>query len=534
MSESSSAGEKSQEVRSRTRDRTSSVALESAETAAMAERQELLRARSGMRLMIGAWLGTLPADFVYAWMLEIDATALILVTRGLGLLVILAMWARFRAVSDMSARELLVHRYLLVGTGMAALAIESTVLGGFHSDVAAGAIVLASALGVFQQRWRDHLRLAAFTALLYPTLVISIALAGGPGHEDLAEPRAIFELGLHCALLALSAAIGVVISHLSWSLRKESFENKRVGQYRLRRRLGKGGMGEVWAAYHHGLRREVAVKMLEGAEVDPVARERFEREVRATAELQHPHTVRVFDYGASDDGVLYYAMELLEGEHLGAVVRRDGGLSPAHAVYLVEQAARALGEAHSKGIVHRDVKAENLFVSDSGGEPDFVKVLDFGIARDVRDSASGLTRTGAIAGTASTVSPEVVAGATATPAADVYGLGAVLYLALTGRYPFESEQRQGTLRAHLTEPVVPPSQRCGRAIPADVEAIVLRCLEKEPELRFADARALAGALASCSVAGRHRPVLTTRAPTPIRSDEVPTEELRVSRQDARR
>jgi serine/threonine-protein kinase len=351
----SEGGETSGEVRTRTRDRTSSVALDSLESEARAERQELLRARSGMRLMIAAWLGTLPADFVYAWMLGIDATTLILVTRGLGLVIILAMWARFRAVSEMSARELLSHRYLLVGTGMAALAIESTVLGGFRSDVATGAVVLASALGVFQQRWRDHLWLAAFTALLYPTIVLSIALAGGPGHDDLSDRFAIFELALHCVLLALSAAIGVVISHLSWSLRKESFENKRVGQYRLRRRLGKGGMGEVWAAYHLGLRREVAVKMLEGTEADPIARERFEREVRATAELQHPHTVRVFDYGASDDGVLYYAMELLEGEHLGALVRRGGRLSPERAVYLVEQAARALGEAHGKGIVHRDV-----------------------------------------------------------------------------------------------------------------------------------------------------------------------------------
>jgi predicted Ser/Thr protein kinase len=529
----SEGGERSGEVRTRTRDRTSSVALESAESEARAERQELLRAQSGMRLMIAAWLGTLPADFLYAWILGVDATTLIAVTRGLGFAVVLAMWARFRSATEMSARELLGHRYLLVGTGMAALAIESTLLGGFRSDVAAGAIVLASALGVFQQRWRDHLRLAAFTALLYPTIVVTVALVGGPGHEGLGDPRAIFELALHCVLLALSAAIGVVISHLSWSLRKESFENKRVGQYRLRRRLGKGGMGEVWAAYHQGLRREVAVKMLEGTEADAIARERFEREVRATAELQHPHTVRVFDYGASDDGVLYYAMELLEGEHLGALVRREGKLAPAHAVYLVEQAARALGEAHGKGIVHRDVKAENLFVSDSGGEPDFVKVLDFGIARDVRDSATALTRTGAIAGTASTVSPEVVAGATATPAADVYGLGAVLYLALTGRYPFESEQRQGTLRAHLTEPVVPPSQRLGAALPSDVEAIVMRALDKDPELRFPDARALAGALASSSVAGRHRPVLTERAPATPSSDEVQTEELRVPRQDAR-
>src|SRR5690606_13053594 len=149
----------------------------------------------------------------------------------------------------------------------------------------------------------------------------------------------------------------------------------------------RGGMGEVWAAWHKGLGREVAVKMLrleggpQGLESDPVAVERFRREVRATSELSHPNPVRVFDYGATEDGILYYAMELLEGENLRSLVRREGPLPPARAVHLVSQAARALAEAHRKGIVHRDVKPENVFVVDAGGERDFVKVLDFGIAK---------------------------------------------------------------------------------------------------------------------------------------------------------
>lgn len=499
----------------------------------LSERVELLRARTGMNLMMFAWLGTLPADFTYAWLLGVDATAPILVTRGLGFLILFAMWVRFRRTHEMTTRELAFHRYVLVGTGMIVLAIESTFLGGFHSHVATGAILIAAALGVFQRRWREHLPLATFTALVYPATVLGITLAGGPSHEHLADPLAIFELVLHVVMIAISAAIAVVISHLSWSLRRESFENKRIGQYRLRKRLGRGGMGEVWAAHHKGLRRDVAVKMLEGSEADPVARERFEREVRATCELRHPHTVRVFDYGASDDGVLYYAMELLEGEHLGALVRREGALSPERAVYLVEQAARALGEAHDKGIVHRDVKAENLFVSDCGGEADFIKVIDFGIARDVADSNTGLTRTGAIAGTASTVSPEVVAGRSAGPQADVYGLGAVLYFALTARHPFEREHREATMRAHLTERVVPPSELVKRSIPADLEAIVLRCLAKEPEDRYADARALATALASSSVAGRHRPSLAPRRPPPPPAEEQVTEELPAPRVAAR-
>ncbi|MBN8608949.1 MAG: serine/threonine protein kinase [Deltaproteobacteria bacterium] len=525
MSEGSMAGERERRASRAREASTSSSSIESSETEARAERQELHRARSGMTMMIVAWLGTLPADFTYAWLLGVDATVPILVTRGIGFVLVLAMWARFRGATEMTARELSLHRYLLVGTGMGALAIESTFLGGFHSHIATGAILIGAALGVFPQRWRDHLPLATFTALLYPTIVLAITLAGGPSHEQLSDPLAVFELALHVTMIVLSTAIAVVISHLAWSLRRGSFENKRVGQYRLRKRLGRGGMGEVWAAHHKGLRRDVAVKMLDGGHADPIARERFEREVRATCELRHPHTVRVFDYGATDDGVLYYAMELLEGEHLGAVVRREGALPPERAVYLIEQAARALGEAHDKGIVHRDVKSENLFVSDSGGEPDFVKVLDFGIARDVGEEGTALTRPGAIAGTASTVSPEVVAGKSAGPQADVYGLGAVLYFCLTGRHPFEREHREATLRAHLTESVVPPSELATRPIPADVEAIVMRCLEKEPEDRFADGRALASALSACSVAGRHRPSLAPKRPAAAPADEQVTEEL---------
>ena len=142
-------------------------------------------------------------------------------------------------------------------------------------------------------------------------------------------------------------------------------------------------MGDVWVAYHPGLKRDVAVKILrpEMQERSGSALARFEREVRATAELEHPNTVRVFDYGTTEDGLWYYVMELLQGETLAAHVMRLGPLSPARAVHVVGQAARALGEAHERGIVHRDVKPENLFLTSLGGEHDFVKVIDFGIAK---------------------------------------------------------------------------------------------------------------------------------------------------------
>ncbi|HJL14669.1 MAG TPA: serine/threonine-protein kinase, partial [Sandaracinaceae bacterium LLY-WYZ-13_1] len=291
------------------------------------------------------------------------------------------------------------------------------------------------------------------------------------------------------------------------------------------RRIGKGGMGEVWAAWHRGLEREVALKILKlEDEDDAVGAARFEREVRLCSGLTHPHTVRVFDYGTTEDGLLYYAMELLEGESLGALVKRTGPMRPERAVHLVTQAARALAEAHDRGIVHRDIKPENLFVTAAGGEADFVKVLDFGIAWIDEDEAH-LTRTGAVAGTPSTMSPEVIQGAPATPASDVYGLGAVLYFALTGQPPFVGEVPSQTLVAHVQDPVVPPSVRAPHVVPSDLDARVIRALAKDPAERYADGRAFAAALASCGVAGRWvpraddgRPAAPAAAPEPTPSD----------------
>src|SRR5262249_2757478 len=158
-----------------------------------------------------------------------------------------------------------------------------------------------------------------------------------------------------------------------------------LGRYKLKTRIGEGGMGEVWVAYHNGLKRDVAVKILRNDDDDDAdatqAVTRFEREVRATTELTHPNTVRLYDYGVTDDGLCYYVMELLSGENLESLAARDAPLPSARAIHLLLQAARALAEAHARGIVHRDVKPANIFVTNAGGEDDFVKVLDFGIAK---------------------------------------------------------------------------------------------------------------------------------------------------------
>jgi serine/threonine-protein kinase len=237
---------------------------------------------------------------------------------------------------------------------------------------------------------------------------------------------------------------------------------------------------------------------------------RFEREVRATTELTHPNTVRVFDYGITEDGLLYYAMELLVGKDLGALIAETGPLAPERAVYLLHQATRALAEAHARGIVHRDVKPENLFVGAAGAEGDFVKVLDFGVAR--RDEAASdmkLTAHDAVVGTPRYMAPEVILGAHATFRSDVYALGAVLYFALTGRPPFDGPTNVA-LVAEIASTTEAPRLAAGRGSP-ELAALVARALAKDPLARFEHAAALSEAIAGLPEIGRHRPPLANLA-----------------------
>jgi len=248
-------------------------------------------------------------------------------------------------------------------------------------------------------------------------------------------------------------------------------------------------------AYHPSLKRDVAVKVLKANTSDGAAITRFEREVQAMSELEHPNTVRIFDYGVAEDGTWYYAMELLQGKTLLQIVPASG-LSAIRAVHLIRQACRALGEAHTRGIVHRDMKPDNVFVTEVAGERDFVKVLDFGIAKILMDATQSITHEGTILGTPTYMSPEQALGVDVDPRSDIYSLGGVLYFALTGAPPFADKDLSSLIIAHASTPPIPPSMRTDRPIPKDLEDVVLRCLEKEPEARFQSAAELDEALAA--------------------------------------
>jgi len=284
-----------------------------------------------------------------------------------------------------------------------------------------------------------------------------------------------------------------------------------AGRYRLRRPLGEGGMARVELAEDVELDRTVAVKLLaEPLARDEAYRRRFVREAQLAARLSHPNVVRIYDVGESD-GRPYFVMEYVDGPTLADVLAREGRLEPARAAGLAAQAADALAAAHAAGLVHRDVKPQNVLVHAG----DTVKLADFGIAR--ADGGTRLTEAGAVVGTASYLAPELVAGADATPAVDVYALGAVLYELLTGVPPLRA-QSLDELTAALEQPVV-PVRDLAPATPEGLEEVVMRSLARLPDYRPASAAELAAELRAFTPEAPTRP-LAPAAPL------APTVELR--------
>lgn len=278
-------------------------------------------------------------------------------------------------------------------------------------------------------------------------------------------------------------------------------EGRRVGGYTLQRRLGEGGMGEVWLAQHSLLARPSAVKLIRqsalrrSADSREMLEERFQREADSTSQLRSPNTVELYDFGVTDEGDFFYVMEFLNGVDLHSLVKNFGQLPSARAVYLLKQACVSLGEAHLAGLVHRDVKPENLFVCQLGTQYDFLKLLDFGIVRTSKDAEQTSTSRGTIKGTPSSISPEAAQSKEVTAASDIYSLGCVAYWLLTGRQVFEAPNVMSLLLKHISKAPPPPSE-FNPQIPQPLEDLVLRCLAKKPEDRPSDANDLGELLES--------------------------------------
>lgn len=308
-------------------------------------------------------------------------------------------------------------------------------------------------------------------------------------------------------------AVGTVLSYIAarivHQLGVEVRRAHELGGYRLEARIGRGGMGEVWRASHRLLARPAAIKVIrrDALAADrglaEAAAARFEREAQAIASLQSPHTVELYDFGTSEDGALYYVMELLDGLDLDTCVRRFGPMPPSRVLHLLRQACSSLAEAHQRGLVHRDVKPANLFVCRRGLEHDVLKVLDFGLVKHLvsREETNGPTPTGdTFAGTPDFMAPEMMARpANVDGRADIYALGCVAFYLLTGTSPFNEDTPTATMLAHLHEQPLPPSRATSRPIPSALDDLVLDCLAKDPRHRPQTAEALDARLAAIAI-----------------------------------
>jgi serine/threonine-protein kinase len=346
---------------------------------------------------------------------------------------------------------------------------------------------------------------ALVTATVGPLVfLISLVFRGSP------MPDGVYMLNLFVPYY-LSAGLAFVGSGIIYKLGCDVTRAREMGSYKLIELLGRGGIGEVWLAKHRLLARPAAIKLLSpqvlGSMTDGglnrVALKRFEREAQATAALGSPHTIRLYDFGTTDEGSFYYAMELLDGFDLDSLVTRFGPVSPSRAIDFLKQACNSLADAHHHGLIHRDIKPSNIYVCRLGIQYDFIKVLDFGLVKSDRTASNQdtqLTREGLTTGTPAYLSPEVALGQGEVDArTDIYSLGCVAYWLVTGQLVFEGETPMQVVLDHIQTVPIPPSQRTELELPAQLEDIIMSCLEKKPENRPQTALELGERLAGCEI-----------------------------------
>jgi eukaryotic-like serine/threonine-protein kinase len=348
--------------------------------------------------------------------------------------------------------------------------------------------------------WRRCLTATSLFAATFLVALTAQALSNGVTARELASL-----LVYPVVWTIVGGVVAVFGSYRVSLLERRVYDAQRLGQYRLTKYLGAGGMGEVYLAEHVLLKQPFAIKLLRPERVaDPDVLHRFEREVHAMARLEHWNTVEIYDFGHGADGSFYYVMEYLPGLDLHQLVKNCGAIPASRTIHIVRQVCAALQEAHANGLLHRDIKPGNVIVCERAGIYDVAKLLDFGLVKSVGKpvgTETTLTQEGMVAGTPAYMSPEQASGMeNADARSDIYSLGAVAYFLLTGRLVFDKSTALQTLAAHLYEPVIPPT-RHRPDLDATLEAVIMRCLEKKPEERYPDVAALDRALASCPGSG---------------------------------
>ena len=394
--------------------------------------------------------------------------------------------------------------------------LTMTPRGGFEGDGHQESAVLAAAV-IVHFNWaalmvfhavlvpNTLMRGAGITAGMVIAAITISAVAAAVHPATRMNAGAVFSISV--TLLAAGAGLAVFGTAKTEALRREvlvAHETIReLGQYRLKRKLGHGGMGEVYLAEHHLLKRPCAIKRIHPRYLNnPDQVRRFEREVQATARLRHPNTVEIYDYGRANDGTFYYVMEYLPGLSLEDLVARHGPQPPERVAHILGQVAGALAEAHKQGMVHRDIKPSNIVVVPDGSPHDQVKVVDFGLVHslsDVPDPDDRITREGLIVGTPEYMSPEQASGGGLDGRSDLFSLGSVAYYLLTGKEVFHRENALKTLMAVVNDSP-PPIVSVSPGVPADLRSVVKTCLAKSSADRYPSATALGAAIAACECA----------------------------------
>ena len=457
----------------------------------------VFRLRQALTLGIPIWIGSLLLDACAVHIAGAGPFWHFALARLLGAIAGCGVVWRLRRPIEPSPRALALMDLGMFTLVSAANAWLAVCFGGIVSPYSAGLLVILVARGstTLEPRRRGAWMLG-IPALAYPVVLLSAALCSERVAAQFRDPIQLFTFLVFLCFAAMTWLHLTSSADFAWRLRRQALEARNIGRYRLERRLGRGGMADVWAAYDVALGHRVALKIVTGHRPGSSALARLEREARALAGLTHPNTVRVFDYGVTEDGLWYYAMELLGGDSLRDLVTRAGPLPTPRLLHIARQVLRALGEAHGKGIIHRDIKPENVFVAELGGEGDVVKLLDFGIAKAMAGEDAALTHTGWLTGTPAYMPPEIILGAPADIRSDIYCFGAMLYFAATGELPFRESTSAGLLAAHLNSPLPPLVSALGQALPAELERVVVRCMAKKPDERYATTQAVLDALAT--------------------------------------
>jgi len=358
-------------------------------------------------------------------------------------------------------------------------------------------LIIVAYPAIVPSRPRTTLLVSLLIASLDPMFYAAAAARGVPVQDD------AFLLIWRFLPNYCSAGLAFVASTIITGLGRQVTQARELGSYQLQERIGSGGMGEVYRARHRFLARPAAIKLIRpeamGESAEAVV-QRFRREAQAAASLRSPHTIHLYDFGVTDDGVFYYVMELLEGMDLHTLVKRFGPVSAGRTIFLLRRACHSLGEAHAQGLVHRDIKPSNIFTCRLGLNVDFVKVLDFGLVKATKPhdvETMLLTGPDITTGTPAFMAPEMALGdGNVDHRADIYALGCVGYWLLTGRLVFEAETALKMLVQHIQAEPLPPSRLSEVAVPPELDRLILACLAKKPEDRPQSTRELGELLAT--------------------------------------